>query len=161
MKSALLSIITSIFSMNSSRTIKSYSWLNPKLKPLDESEVLPWPRIWVSKEEARKLWPVQKSYNEQMKETEQQLIKEAYDMSGECDKCGEHIVDCDCPCTPINHPKHYQGAKYEVIDIIEDFNLNFCLGNAIKYILRAGKKGDRVEDLRKAIWYLTREINNG
>jgi len=79
-------------------------------------------------------------------------------MSGECDKCGEHILDCDCPCTPFNHPSHYQGQKYEVIDIIEDFELNFCLGNAIKYILRAGKKGDKKEDLRKAIWYLTREI---
>ncbi len=153
--------------MNSNRTIKTYSWLNMKLRPLDESAVtppddpLPWPRIWVSKEEARKLWPAQKAYNEQMKETEQELIKHGYEMSGDCDRCGEHIVDCDCPSTPINHPKHYQGTKFEVIDIIEDFDLNFCLGNAIKYILRAGKKGDRVEDLRKAIWYLTREINNG
>lgn len=59
----------------------------------------------------------------------------------------------------INHPKHYQGNKFEAIDIIEDFNLNFCLGNAIKYILRAGKKGDKTEDIEKAIWYLNREID--
>lgn len=59
----------------------------------------------------------------------------------------------------VNHPQHYQGNKYEVIDIIEDFDLNFCLGNAIKYILRAGKKGNKNEDILKAIWYLNRELN--
>lgn len=59
----------------------------------------------------------------------------------------------------VNHPSHYQGNKFEVIDIIEDYNLGFNLGNAIKYILRAGKKNDYVEDLKKAIWYLQREIS--
>lgn len=58
----------------------------------------------------------------------------------------------------INHPKHYQGQKFEVIDIIEDYNLDFCLGNSIKYILRAGKKdiSKTKEDIHKAIWYLNR-----
>ena len=60
----------------------------------------------------------------------------------------------------VNHPKHYQGNNFEVIDIIEDFNLNFSLGSAIKYILRAGKKDDRNQDLEKAIWYLQRELEN-
>lgn len=59
----------------------------------------------------------------------------------------------------IKHPTHYQGNKYECIDIIEDFHLNFHLGNAIKYILRAGKKGCMVDDLRKAIWHLERECD--
>ena len=60
----------------------------------------------------------------------------------------------------VNHPDHYQGGKYEVIDIIEDFGLNFSLGNALKYILRAGIKNPELkkEDLRKAIWYLEREL---
>lgn len=57
----------------------------------------------------------------------------------------------------VNHPSHYQGNGLEVIDVIESFELGFNLGNAIKYILRAGKKGDRSEDLRKAIWYISRE----
>ena len=59
----------------------------------------------------------------------------------------------------VDHPTHYQGAKFEVIDIIEDYKLEFCLGNAIKYILRAGKKPGSIkrEDLDKAIWYLRRE----
>ena len=60
----------------------------------------------------------------------------------------------------VNHPAHYQGKRFEVIDIIEDYDLGFCLGNAIKYILRAGKKGDKNEDLKKAIWYIEREIKN-
>jgi hypothetical protein len=59
----------------------------------------------------------------------------------------------------VNHPEHYKGKSLEAIDIIEDYQLNFCLGNAIKYILRAGKKGERQEDLQKAIWYLQRELN--
>lgn len=61
----------------------------------------------------------------------------------------------------VNQPKHYQGARLTAIDVIEDFDLGFSLGNAIKYILRAGKKQNKVEDLEKAIWYLQREIENG
>lgn len=60
----------------------------------------------------------------------------------------------------VNHPKHYNQGKYEVIDVIEDWNLGFCLGNTIKYIARAGHKdlNKRLEDLRKAQWYLNRYI---
>ena len=58
----------------------------------------------------------------------------------------------------VNHPDHYQGNEYEAIDIIEDYNLNFHLGNVIKYVLRADKKNNRVEDLKKAAWYLKREL---
>lgn len=60
----------------------------------------------------------------------------------------------------VNHPAHYQSEKFEVIDIIEEFNLSFCLGNVIKYILRAGKKGNKKQDLEKARWYLSRQIDN-
>jgi sulfur relay (sulfurtransferase) DsrC/TusE family protein len=59
----------------------------------------------------------------------------------------------------VNHPDHYQGNKMEVIDVIEDYNLNFNLGNAIKYILRADNKDNRKQDLNKAIWYIQREIS--
>jgi hypothetical protein len=59
----------------------------------------------------------------------------------------------------VNHPKHYQSGKFEVIDIIEDFNLGFNLGNSVKYILRSNKKHNELEDLKKAVWYLQREIN--
>lgn len=61
---------------------------------------------------------------------------------------------------PVNHPSHYTSGKIEVIDFIEDQKLNYHCGNAVKYICRAGKKNpDKVvEDLQKAIWYLTREV---
>lgn len=59
----------------------------------------------------------------------------------------------------VNHPDHYQGGKLEVIDIIEDYNLGFSLGNAIKYILRADKKGNKKQDLEKALWYINRELS--
>ena len=60
----------------------------------------------------------------------------------------------------VNHPNHYNDGKIEVIDYIEDQKLGFCLGNAIKYISRAGKKdkAKEIEDLRKAIWYINRRI---
>ncbi len=59
----------------------------------------------------------------------------------------------------VDHPAHYQGKSFEVIDIINDYKLNFELGNAIKYILRADKKGNKKQDLEKAIWYLNHELS--
>jgi hypothetical protein len=59
----------------------------------------------------------------------------------------------------VNSPAHYQGSNFEVIDIINDYKLNFELGNAIKYILRADKKGNKKQDLEKAIWYLNHELS--
>lgn len=61
----------------------------------------------------------------------------------------------------INHPQHYGGNEntYEAIKVIEHYELNFHLGNTVKYILRAGKKDDRLQDLKKAMWYLQREID--
>ena len=60
----------------------------------------------------------------------------------------------------VNHPAHYiAGRKYEPLDVIEDWKLDYHTGNALKYISRAGRKGSEVEDLRKAIFYLERKIN--
>ena len=63
----------------------------------------------------------------------------------------------------IDHPEHYGGdTVYEAIRVIEAWGLGFCLGNALKYIARAGKKTgvSDINDLRKAIWYLQREISS-
>ena len=63
----------------------------------------------------------------------------------------------------VNHPLHYGGAEnvYEVIKIIEHYDLGFHLGNTIKYVLRAGKKKDNlIQELKKAKWYLERKIKN-
>lgn len=57
----------------------------------------------------------------------------------------------------INHPPHYiTDAGIEAIDVIEQYGLGYHLGNAMKYLLRAGRKGDATEDLKKAAWYLAR-----
>ncbi len=62
----------------------------------------------------------------------------------------------------VHHPKHYGGATnpYEAIKVVEAWSLGFHLGNVVKYILRAKDKGKYLEDLKKARWYLEREINN-
>lgn len=61
---------------------------------------------------------------------------------------------------PVNHPAHYTDGNIEVIDFIEDKGFGYNLGNAIKYISRAGKKSKdtEIQDLEKAAWYLNREI---
>lgn len=59
---------------------------------------------------------------------------------------------------PVHNPAHYKSGGIEVIDVIEAFDLNFGLANVIKYVLRAGRKGDALQDLEKAAWYLDREI---
>ena len=68
----------------------------------------------------------------------------------------------------VNHPSHYTYGKIEVIDFIEDKELNFNLGNVVKYVARAGHKkssgksmdAKALEDLKKAQWYLNREISS-
>ena len=71
----------------------------------------------------------------------------------------EPVVEAPKKEDVINHPSHYTRGKIEVIDFIEDQQLPYHLGNVIKYIARAGYKGDKLEDLKKARWYLDRYIN--
>jgi len=59
---------------------------------------------------------------------------------------------------PVEHPAHYKVGGIETIDFIEAKNLGYNLGNVVKYITRADHKGNKLEDLRKAQWYLTRAI---
>lgn len=59
--------------------------------------------------------------------------------------------DRNCPPMPVS---------YEAIDVIEDWELNFNLGNCVKYISRCNHKGNKLEDLKKALWYLEREVKN-
>lgn len=72
------------------------------------------------------------------------------------------IIETNSEANSVNHPAHYGGESnvYETIKVIEAWDLNFSLGNAIKYISRAGKKSSstKKEDLEKAIWYIKNEI---
>ncbi len=58
----------------------------------------------------------------------------------------------------VNHPDHYTWSKFETIDVIEEWELGYHLGNAVKYISRAEHKDDQLEDLKKAKWYLDRRV---
>lgn len=76
---------------------------------------------------------------------------------------GERVDDAlsskEASFDAVSHPSHYmEGRKYEPRKVIADWGLNFNLGNAVKYISRAGRKGDKIEDLRKAIQYIEFEI---
>lgn len=108
--------------------------------------------------------------------------KNPRDMYGWCDRCGKdrRAVNGNRDCSvcagpvkllsynkvetmshdPVNHPSHYTSGKIEVIDFIDDQKLGFALGNAVKYIARAGKKdpAKTLEDLKKARWYLDHHI---
>lgn len=88
-------------------------------------------------------------YNNQLKKIDQML-----------DVCNKQIRENDDNKNKemINHPIHYnQGI--EAIDYIESHKLSFCLGNVVKYITRAKHKGTELQDLKKASWYLQREID--
>jgi len=73
-------------------------------------------------------------------------------------ECGRHLPCRHCDSDSVNHPTHYTGhpSGIECIQITE--HMGFNLGNAIKYIWRADLKNDAIEDLKKARWYLDREI---
>ena len=91
------------------------------------------------------------------KKTDKSIVKIKLGDDPMCDA----IRDCTMKYMDdkINHPKHYcEGRKYEPIDIIEDWGLGMHAGNAVKYISRAGRKGDAIEDLEKARWYVDRYI---
>jgi Protein of unknwon function (DUF3310) len=70
----------------------------------------------------------------------------------------EAITMIEPPNDPVNHPAHYKVGGIETIDFIEAKKLNYNMGNAVKYISRADHKGNKKQDLQKAIWYIDREI---
>ena len=86
------------------------------------------------------------------------VIKPSHYKAGECEDFTFFDVDREENKEMINHPSHYNKGKFEAIDVIEDWQLNFNLGNTVKYISRAGHKDDIIQDLKKALWYLDREI---
>jgi len=75
-------------------------------------------------------------------------------------RVSEMLARAERPPERVDHPAHYGGKDdpYEAIKVIEAWGLGFCLGNTVKYISRAERKGAPIEDLEKAAWYLAREI---
>ena len=88
---------------------------------------------------------------------ENDVIILPFDKRGKTEENALDNID-DSKATAI-HPAHYRQGKYEPIDVISDWNLNFNLGNTIKYIARAEYKGNKKEDLEKAAYYLNDELD--
>jgi len=75
------------------------------------------------------------------------------------DTLASQLITMEEPASdPVNHPAHYKTGGIETIDFIEAKELNYNMGNAVKYISRAEHKGDKKQDLEKAVWYLNREL---
>lgn len=70
-----------------------------------------------------------------------------------------YCANCISIHDTVNHPDHYTHGKFETVEVIEDWGLDYHLGNALKYISRCRHKGKYTEDLKKAIWYLQRAID--
>ena len=71
---------------------------------------------------------------------------------------GKQSMKKDQPQEQVNHPQHYNQGSIEVIDVLEDWALGFHEGNVVKYVARAAHKGNQLQDLQKARWYLDRKI---
>lgn len=86
-----------------------------------------------------------------------QALQSIYDMPPRIKINSDKIKEVE---DVVNHPSHYTDGNIEVMDFIEDKQLNFARGNVIKYVSRAGKKdpNKELEDLKKSMWYLNREI---
>lgn len=97
-----------------------------------------WPDLTFSPINLWSVWNMSDGYSDLMYEERQRLLKELQEKSP--------------------HSDHYRKGKIEPIEVIEDWGLGFCLGNAVKYIARADHKGTKKQDLEKARWYLEREI---
>ena len=96
----------------------------------------------------------------QWKGMKESLLKQSEAYRSEYDAHGGAIPPKDvAPKENVNHPKHYNAGKIEVIDFIDDQKLGFALGNTVKYVCRSAHKGTKIEDLKKALWYLQHEID--
>ena len=124
-----------------------------------------WNVLWKEKQkEKQKKIQVERNHDPKVVKAEKEYIKkvEALYKKPEAESKQMTIEEWAGETKPdlVNHPPHYRDGGIEVIDFIEAKDLNFRLGNAIKYISRAGKKAsDPVQDLEKAVWYLKREID--
>lgn len=93
-----------------------------------------------------------------LKEAERELREVTYAKFAKTETQEAAAPACPVSNTTVDHPPHYNAGKIEVIDFIEDQRLGFNLGNVVKYAARAEHKGNALEDLEKAAWYLAREI---
>ena len=135
-----------------SKQILQYVAANPNAKPKDIAKAIGvglsyvYTVMWTAKKKAK------------VKKTTLTLPKAP--MQGVTHNVPVQIEMFEPKPDPVNHPAHYKVGGIETIDFIEAKKLGYNLGNVVKYLTRADHKGNKLEDLRKAQWYLTREINS-
>jgi hypothetical protein len=143
--------------VSKSELIRKYATTFPNAKPLEIANHYRLPTklvyqvLWAWRRKNAGIVPV-KYVNEVTKTEAQEHVKEQHEVI--TDRTEFIMPD------PVNHPAHYTTGGIETIDFIEAKGLSYNLGNVVKYITRADHKGNKVEDLMKARWYLDREITN-
>jgi hypothetical protein len=143
--------------------VRAYVASNPKAKPPEIAKAVGtglqyvYTVMWNVKKKAK----AQRAKAKAIK-TQQQVVKGAIEhwKTISTISSGKQIEMFEPKADPVNHPAHYKVGGIETIDFIEAKKLGYNLGNVVKYLTRADHKGNRLQDLRKAQWYLEREIWN-
>lgn len=143
--------------------IRSYVAANPNAKPKDIAKALNATTSYVY----TVMWNEKKKAKVTLRNKRlMQAVDGSRDIQPSLDAiklAASHLSQIEMfePATdPVNHPAHYKVGGIETIDFIEAKKLGYNLGNVVKYLTRADHKGNRKQDLEKALWYLTREINS-
>lgn len=132
--------------MSDAARIRAFYEKNPGAKPMDVAKALnvKATNVYLARSKM-------KQADEKWKVVTMHIVDQAA-------KVAQEALAVEIPADPVNHPPHYKVGGIETIDFIEAKELNYRLGNVIKYITRSDHKGNRKEDLQKALWYLQREI---
>lgn len=136
--------------MSDAARIRAYYKKNPDAKPMDVAKALnvKSANVYLARSKMKKA-------DENWKVVTMNITDQAIDAAQKAIAASEEKAPV---ADSVNHPPHYKTGGIETIDFIEAKDLNYRLGNVIKYITRAEHKGNRMEDLQKALWYLQREI---
>ena len=154
-----------------SAQIRSYVAANPKAKPQEVADAIGvglqyvYTVLWNAKKKAKvakkatlTLPKIKKAMAEH-KKVMGETIANWKTLSVTSSNAPMQIEMFEPKTDPVDHPAHYKVGGIETIDFIEAKKLNYNIGNVVKYLTRADYKGNKLEDLRKAQWYLTREIS--
>lgn len=137
--------------MSDAARIRAYYEKNPGAKPQEVAKALnvKATNVYLARSKMKQ------AAGEQWKVVTMNITDQAIDAAQKAIAASEEKAPA---ADPVNQPPHYKTGGIETIDFIEAKGLNYRLGNVVKYITRSDHKGNRKEDLQKALWYLQREI---
>jgi len=147
--------------------IRSYVAANPNAKPKDVAKAIGvgisyvYTVLWTAKKKAKVKKPSLPRKVLTLKQIKEATARVQEFIRSDLPPLPSTQIEMFEPASdPVNHPAHYKVGGIETIDFIEAKKLNYNIGNVVKYLTRADHKGNRKQDLEKAMWYLTREINS-